>query len=102
MSKVIFTVQYEINPQKREDFLVAVRELKSLMKADGLESYSVFEVKGKINHFEEFFVFSSKDNFDNYDDNENERIGILLNKVEEMKIPNTTKYNTLYELEESV
>jgi hypothetical protein len=99
MSKVIFTVQYEINQQKREDYLISIRELKSLMKAEGLESYSVYELKGKSNHFEEIFIFLSKDAYDNYDDNENERVGLLLNKIEEMKIANSTKYNTLIEVE---
>ncbi|MCK7521809.1 MAG: hypothetical protein MZV64_31085 [Ignavibacteriales bacterium] len=58
MAKVIFSVQYEINPNKREDYLTVVRELKNLLKAEGLESYNVYEVKSKANHFQELFTFS--------------------------------------------
>ena len=98
MSKIIFTVQYEINPEKRDDYLSSIVELKSLLKIDGIESYSVYEVKGKSNNFEEIFVFTSKEAYDNYDDGENERTNILISKIEELKIRNTTKYNTLVEV----
>ena len=99
MAKVIFSVQYEINSENRNEYINSIKELKSLLKADGLESYSVFELKGKANHFEEIFVFSSQEAFDNYDDSENERVDILISKLEDLKIPNSTKYNTLFEVE---
>lgn len=96
MSKVVFSIQYEIASEKREEYIIAIRELKSLVKAEGLEYYNVFEVKGKQNLFEELFVFANTDSFDNYDDSENERVAILLSKIEELKIQNTTKYHTAY------
>lgn len=98
MSKVIFSVQYEINPQKRDEYLGSIVELKSLISAEGLDSYSVFEVKGRPNCFEEIFVFSSRESYDNYDDSENERISILISKIEDFKIHNTTRYHTLFEI----
>jgi hypothetical protein len=51
MSKVLFTIQYEILADKRDNYLDVVRELKSLMKTEGLETYTVFEQKGTATVF---------------------------------------------------
>jgi quinol monooxygenase YgiN len=98
MPKVLFSIQYEIEEDKRNEYLTVVRELKNLLKADGLESYSVFEVKGKQNHFEEIYTFSSNEAYENFDDNQTERISILLNKLNDM-VKGNTRYTTFTELE---
>jgi len=98
MSKVIFSMQYEIKPEEKDEYIQSLKELKMLQKGEGIESYSVYEVKGKANVFEETIVFSSEDAFDNYDDASNERTELLNSKIEELKVPKTTKYNTLIEL----
>lgn len=99
MSKVIFTVQYEIKPEKRNEYLTCMKELKLLVKAEGLQEYNLYEVKGKSLIFQEELIFLNKEAFDNYDDSSSERMDILISKLEEFKIPNSTKYATLYELE---
>ena len=58
MSKVLFSIQYEIVPEKRDEYLKVVKELKNLLKAEGLESYDVYEVKGKSVSFQELYTFS--------------------------------------------
>jgi len=98
MAKVIFSVQYEVKDAKREEFINSIKELKSLLKAEGLESFSLFEAKAK-NTFQEVYQFTSKEAFDNFDDAENERVDILISKIEDLKEPNSTKYNTLVEVE---
>jgi len=98
MSKIIFTIQYELKPDKKEEYLVVIKELKNLLKAEGLESYSVYEVKGKSGHFQEIYSFTTQEAFDAFDDNQNERINILISKLNELTIDNTTKYSTLYEV----
>ncbi|KAF0152067.1 MAG: hypothetical protein FD143_1361, partial [Ignavibacteria bacterium] len=50
MSRVVFSIKYSIQPERRLDYLDVVRELKNLVKAEGLESYSVFEQKNKANN----------------------------------------------------
>ncbi len=37
MSKVIFTIQYELKENKKEEYFSIVNELKNLLNADGLE-----------------------------------------------------------------
>ena len=98
MPKILFTISYEIDNTKRDEYLKTVRELKSLMKAEGLESYSVYEVKGKPNRFQEQFVFSSDEAFESFEDNNDERINILITKINDLAVNHSTKYNTLTEL----
>jgi len=99
MSKVLFKINYEIQQEKKEEYVKTVRELKSLIKAEGLESYKVFEVKGKSNRYEEEYVFSSDEAFENFEDATDERMNILITKINGMTVEHTTKYTTLAELE---
>ena len=99
MSKILFTINYEIQTDKVEEYVKTVRELKNLIKAEGLESYKVFEAKGKQNRFEEQYVFTSEEAFENFEDDTDERINILVTKINGMTIEHTTKYMTLTEIE---
>lgn len=99
MSKVIFSVKYEINPSKREDYLNVIRELKNLVKAEGLESYNVYEEKSKANHFQEIFTFSSMEAYEKFEDDQNERINILINKLSDLTEGHSSKYTLLSELD---
>ncbi len=99
MSKVIFSIQYELQPENREEYLRTIKELKNLLKADGLENYSVYEAKGKQNNFQEQYTFSSMEAFENFDDNTDERINILTNKINDLATDHTTKYSTLSEID---
>lgn len=98
MSKVIFSIRYNIFPEKRNEYLDIVRELKMLVKAEGLESYSVYEQKNKPNSFEEVYIFSSEEAFENFDDNQDERIDILMTKLSDLIKEQTTQYTTLVEV----
>jgi L-rhamnose mutarotase len=95
MSKVIFTIQYELKEDKKEEFLNVVNELKNLLNTDGLEDYSVFIVKGKQNQYQEQYTFESEEAFDAFDDNNNERINILIDKLNDLTTEHSTRYLTL-------
>lgn len=99
MGKVIFTIKYNILPEKRKDYLDVVRELKNVVKADGLENYSVFEQKNKANSFEEIYIFNSKESYENFDDNQDERVDLLMTKLSDMIKEQSTQYTTLVEVE---
>jgi L-rhamnose mutarotase len=98
MSKVLFTINYEIQQDKKEEYLRTIRELKTLIKAEGLESYSVFEVKGKTSRFQEQYIFASDEAFENFEDDTDERVNILINKISSMTIEHSTKYSTFNEV----
>ena len=69
MGKVIFSIKYRIIPEKRNEYLEVVRELKTLVKPEGLDSYSVYEEKNKNNNFVEVYIFNSRQAYDDFDDN---------------------------------
>ncbi|MCF6270436.1 MAG: hypothetical protein L3J41_12040 [Melioribacteraceae bacterium] len=98
MSKVIFTIKYEIIEDKNDVFLDVIRELKNIVKADGLEIYSVYAVKGKKNMYKEIYQFENQETYDNYDDVADERTDILMNKLSDLVKPGTTEYLTLIEI----
>ncbi|MEW6651958.1 MAG: hypothetical protein AB1394_00665 [Bacteroidota bacterium] len=98
MSRVVFSIKYSIQPERRLDYLDVVRELKNLVKADGLESYSVFEQKNKANNFEEIYIFKTQDAYDRFEENTDERIDILMTKLSDMIKEQTTQYTTLFEV----
>lgn len=100
MSKVLFTIQYEIVPDKRDEYLKVIKELKNLLKAEGLESYEVYEVKSKSIGFQELYTFNNMEAYEAFDDLNDERINILVDKISGMSIDKTTKYNTLVQLVE--
>lgn len=98
MSKVIFSIRYNVFPEKREEYLDVVRELKNIVKADGLENYSVFEMKNKPNNFEEIYIFKNKESYENFEDNTDERIDILMTQLSDMIKEQSTHYTTLFEV----
>lgn len=98
MSRVIFSIRYQVYPERRQEYLDVVRELKNIIKAEGLESYSVFEQKNKPNNFEEIYLFKSEEAFENFDDNQDERIDILMTKLSDMIKEQTTQYTTSLEV----
>ena len=98
MPKVIFSIQYEVQKDKNEEYSRTIKELKNLLKAEGLENYSVYEIKGKLNHYQELYTFISLEAFENFDDNDDERVNILINKISDLTIEHSTKYNTYVEL----
>lgn len=102
MSKVLFSIQYEILPEKRDEYIKIIRELKNLLKADGLESYNVFEVKGKPNSFQEQYAFTSMEAYEAFDDETNEQVNILIDKINEIAVDKSTKYTTLIEVADNL
>ncbi len=99
MSKVIFSIRYNIIPERRVEYLDVVRELKNIVKAEGLESYSVYEQKNKANNFEEIYIFKNKESYENFEDSTDERIDILMTKLSDMIREQTTQYTTLFEVD---
>ena len=98
MSRVIFSIQYEINPDKKAEYLDIARELKNLVKAEGLESYSIFELKGKKNIYGEIHVFENKEAYENFEDSGDERLDILMDKLSSLIVEGSTQYKTYFEV----
>ncbi len=99
MGKVIFSISYDILPEKRIEYLDIVRELKNIIKSEGLESYTVYEQKSKSNSFQEVYVYKSQQAWEDSDEVENERVDILMTKLSDLVKEKSTQYSTLFEVE---
>jgi len=98
MSRVMFTISYSIKPEQRANYLSLIAEVKNHLITVGRKNYSVFEVKGKKNHFTEVYVFNSEEEFEALDDNQDERTQELLSKLEACTDDEGMKYTTAIEL----
>lgn len=98
MSRVLFSISYHIKPELRDRYLTLIHQLKDHVTKERKKNYSVFEVKGKANHFTEMFTLESMEEFDALDDNQDERTEELVSKVEEC-VDDGMKYQTMIETE---
>lgn len=85
-------------PEKRAAYLDVARELKSIIKSEGLESYSVFEQKSKENSFKEIYVYESEEAWEDADETQDERVDILMTKLSDLVKEKSTQYSTLFEV----
>jgi hypothetical protein len=99
MPKVLLQISYDINPEKREQFLALVREMKSHFSQAREKNYAVYEQKGKKNSFVEEFTCASMEEYDALEDNLDEKSEDLVNKLESILKGGKAKYTTLTEIE---
>jgi quinol monooxygenase YgiN len=97
MGKVIFTISYDVNPAKRDEYLALVQSMKDhFVKTNGKE-YSVYEHKGKKNSFSEVFLFKNMDEYDQLE--EDDEMSQLVAQLESVLLDRKMRYSTLVELE---
>jgi L-rhamnose mutarotase len=98
MGKVIFTISYEINPEKRAEYLSISQAMRDHFKQVNGKQYSIFEHKGKKNNFSEVFIFNSIEEYDQLED-QDEKMSDIIQQLEPLLINGKMKYTTLVELE---
>lgn len=98
MAKVMFTISYEINPEKRDEFLALTARMKRHLAQKNGKEYSIYEQKGKKNCFSEVFVFNSMEEYDQLED-QDEQMGQFIQELETLLVNGKMKYSTLLELE---
>lgn len=98
MPKVLLQISYDIDPEKREQYLALVKEMKNHFCVARKKDYSVFEQKGKKNSFVEQFASNSLQEFDALEDDLDEKSQELVNQLEGLKKDGTSKYTTLTEI----
>jgi hypothetical protein len=81
MSKILFEVNYNIYPGKREGYLQLINELKGYIKEMTQKDYFVYEDSKKKNNFSEIIYFDSNEEFDNFEDMQDDKIKELMSKI---------------------
>ena len=97
MPRVMFTISYGIKPENRDQYLALIGEMKHHLTTVGNRNYSVFEAKGRKNHFTEVFVTNSMEEFDSLEDTLDEKAQELISTLEGFVDDSGMKYNTLVE-----
>lgn len=99
MSKIIFEINYNIYPDKREEYLQTIGELKRNIVEISNNNYSVYENKRNSNNFTEMFICESEEEFDAIEDNQDEESMELTQKLfEDFIIDKKVNYTTKYEV----
>jgi hypothetical protein len=81
MAKILFEVNYNIYPGKRESYLKLIEELKTYIKEVTQKDYFIYEDSRKKNNFSEIIFFESNDDFDNFEDMQDDKIKEIMNKI---------------------
>jgi len=81
MPKIIFEVNYNIYPGKREGYLKKIEELKSYIKEMTHKDYFVYEDSKKKNNFSEIIFFESNEEFDNFEDMQDDKIKEIMSDI---------------------
>ena len=97
MPRVMFTISYSIKPERRDQYLALIKEMKQHLTTLGKHNYSVFEAKGKKNHFTEVFMTSSLEEFDSLEDNLDEKAQELTSSLQGFVDDGGMRYNTSVE-----
>ncbi len=98
MAKVIFTISYDIQPEKRDEYLMLTQQMKEHFARSNGKEYAIYEQKGKKNSFSEVFVFKSLEEYDQLED-QDEQMTDLVQRLESLLADGKMKYTTLVELE---
>jgi hypothetical protein len=81
MPRVIFSISYPIKKEARADYLETIEALKNYLTNERGKDYSVFEVKGKPNHFSEVYICESLDEYDALEEDSDDVTEQLINRI---------------------
>lgn len=99
MPKIIFEINYNIHPEKRDQYLSTINELKKNINGNSNTNYSVFENKKIKNNFTEMYICENEDEFDALEGNQSEETIELTQKLfNDFIKDNKVNYNTKYEV----
>lgn len=99
MSKIIFQINYDIHPDKRDDYLVDAKELVNYIKSNTDHNYMIVEDKNKKNCFSEVYVLNNEAEFEGLEDEMDDTIYGLTTKIlSQYVVGGKTRYSTFYEI----
>ncbi len=99
MSRILFQINYDVHPEKREEYLVSIKELETYMRSNTDHNYMVVEDKKKKNCFTEIYILKDEAEFDGLEDEMDDTIYGLTTKIlGEFVVDGKTRYSTFYEI----
>jgi hypothetical protein len=99
MAKIIFEVNYNVLPEKRDDYIEAIQELKELIKEKPIDDYLVLETKNRnqANNFTEIFICEDEEQLGEIEEDEtiNEKVNTIM---ENFIVDGKATYSTKIEI----
>jgi hypothetical protein len=97
MSKIIFEINYSINPAKRNEYLELAEKLTNHIKNDLGKAYGIYENKKGSNNFSEVYVCQNEEEYENIEDDNDDSVMELTEKlykdiITDGKVTYSTKY----------
>lgn len=100
MPRIIFQINYDIDPDKRDGYLSTIKELQTHIREHSNKNYLIVEDKNKKNNFTELYICESEEEYENLENDTDDRTFDLTNKLfSEYVIDKKAKYSTYYEIE---
>ena len=100
MRKILFQINYDISPEKRDDYLQTVKELQEHLKNNSHKNYFVVEDKNKLNNFTEIYICENEEEYESLEDETDDKTFELTNKIFSNYVINKkARYTTFYEIE---
>ncbi len=97
MSKILFQINYDVHPEKRDDYLASIKELESYMNSKTDHNYMVVEDKNKKNSFTEVYILKDEAEFEGMEDEMDDTIYGLTTKIlKDFVVDGKTRYSTYY------
>jgi len=99
MSRILFNINYDVNPSKREEYLSTINELVAYMRSNTKHNYMVVEDENKANSFTEVYILNDEAEFEGLEDEMDDTIYGLTTKIlGEYVVDGKTRYSTFYEI----
>lgn len=100
MSRILFQINYDVHPEKRDEYIAAAKELESYLKSHSNHNYMVVEDKNKKNSFSEVYILKDEAEFEGLEDEMDDTIyGITTKILSEYVVDGKTRYSTFYEID---
>lgn len=98
MPKIILELNYSIYPEKRDEYLQIAKKMTELVQSSS-KNYSIYENKKGSNNFSEIYLCENEVEFEAIDDNENDEVTALTDKLfQSIIVDKKVTYSTKYEL----
>ncbi|MGA2667688.1 MAG: hypothetical protein ABSF32_02095 [Ignavibacteria bacterium] len=99
MPRIIFQINYDIDPDKREDYLTTIKELQTHILENSNKNYMIVEDKNKKNNFTEIYICENEEEYENLENDTDDKTFELTNKLfSEYVIGKKANYSTFYEI----
>jgi len=99
MPKIILELNYSVYPEKRDDYLEIAKKMTDIIRSSSSKNYSVYENKKGSNNFSEIYICESEAEFESIDDNDNDEVTELTDKLfQSIIVDKKVTYSTKYEI----